>query len=162
MCSSDLESGLTVYETGSKTFSPVKGWNFGPITGFTLTLENDIWVCTEYEGSIQLKLADHNNPLYHKITQKEGLISNKTTSILKDREENIWIGGRQGIIQALPPAFEFLNKSNGTPFEMAYAVTHDAGNNLWVSGEDGLYLGVQEPTGQYSWQNIGVKSKIHR
>lgn len=156
------ETGLTIYDTYSRKFSPVKGWNFGAVTGFTITLENDIWIATETEGLIQLKSANTENPLYHKITEQEGLISDKTTSILKDREENIWIGGRQGIIQALPPAFEFLNKSNGTPFEMAYAVTHDKYQNLWVSGESGLFVGKQDNTGQYFWIDLGEKINAKR
>ena len=154
------ETGLSVYDTGTKSFSSVPGWHFGAITGFTLTLEDDIWITTERDGVIQIKLTTPDKPVYHKITESEGLISNKTTSILKDNEENIWIAGRQGIIQALPPAFEFMNKSNGTPFEMAYAVTHDNQNNLWVSGESGLYFGSQDNTGQYIWHNAGRRMNI--
>ena len=154
------EKGLSVYYPETKSFIAIDGWNFGAVTGFTMSLEDDLWISTERQGTIQLKISEDGTPLYRKISEKEGLISNRLSTIIKDREENIWIGGRQGIIQVLPPAFEFLNKSNGTPFEMAVSITRDKQDNLWVCSESGLFRGIPDNTGQFSWENISEKLNI--
>ena len=154
------EKGLSVYDTETKKFNPVDGWKFGPVTGFTVSLEDDFWISTENQGIIQLNMTRSGSPVYHQIREKEGLISNRTKTIIKDIEENIWIGGKQGIIQALPPAFEFLNQSNGTPFEMSYAIVLDKRNNLWVCSETGLFRGIQDNSGQYVWDNISSRLKL--
>ncbi len=154
------EKGLSVYDTETKIFNPIEGWTFGPVTGFTISLENDFWISTENQGVIQLNMSRPGFPVYHQIREKEGLISNRTNTIIKDIEENIWIGGKQGIIQALPPAFEFLNQSNGTPFEMSYAIVLDNSHNLWVCSETGLFRGIQDNSGQYIWENVSSRLKL--
>ncbi|GEM_PF-2021826 len=151
------EKGLSVYNTENKSFNPIHGWEFGPVTGLAMSLEDDFWISTEKQGVVQLKLTKSGIPLYHQLREQEGLISNRINTIIKDSEENIWIGGKQGIIQALPPAFVFLNKNNGTPFLMAYSITHDKNNDLWVCSEAGLYRGIQDNTGKYEWENISKK-----
>jgi len=153
------EKGITTYNPENKSFTPIFGWNFGPVTGLVISLQDEIWVSTEKEGIIQLKLSNVN-PFYRKITEKQGLISNMISTIIKDNEENIWIGGRNGVIQALPPVFEFLNKTNGSPFENIYSLTIDDFNNLWVCSETGLYRGITNNTGQFEWSNISVKLNL--
>lgn len=154
------EKGLSVYDPEKKIFSPIEGWEFGPVTGFTMSLENDFWISTERQGVVQLKLTNPGIPTYHQIRLNEGLIPTRINTIIKDSEENIWIGGKQGIIQALPPAFEFLNKSTGTPFMSAYGITHDKNNDLWVGSEAGLFRGIQDNTGQFKWDNISARLKL--
>ncbi|MBI5008321.1 MAG: hypothetical protein HZB98_01410, partial [Bacteroidia bacterium] len=38
------ERGLSVYDTDSKIFSPIHGWEFGPVTGIAMSLEDDFWI----------------------------------------------------------------------------------------------------------------------
>lgn len=151
------ELGLVLYHTTKNSFQLIEGWDFGAITGFTMSLENDIWISTQRQGIIQLRLRDTKAPVYKKISEAQGLISNRIHTIVKDLEENIWIGGKQGVIQALPPVFEFLNKSNGTPFSMVYSLVKLSTGDLWVCSEVGLFRGIQDPGGQYSWSNISER-----
>ncbi len=148
------EQGISIYSPDNKSFTNLSGWNFGPITGFTMPLLNDIWISTEKEGIIQLQISENSKPTYRKLTTDQGLISNRIKTILKDDEDNIWIGGKYGIIQALPPVFEFLNESNGTPFKMAYSLIKDNDENLWVCSESGLYRGIPDNSGQFIWDNL--------
>ncbi len=154
------EQGLTIYDPEKKNFSSIEGWDYGPITGFTMSLENDIWISTERDGVIQLKLTGNSNPFYRKITVDQGLLSNRISTIIKDQEDNIWIGGKQGVIQALPPIFEFLNKSNGSPFVMVYSLVKDRSESLWVCSESGLFRGIPDNTGQFVWSNLSDKMNL--
>jgi len=147
------DNGVTVYDPDNNIFTPIAGWDFGPVTGIAVSIENEVWISTEKDGIIQLELTGLN-PFIRKITMNQGLISNRISSIIKDQEENIWIGGKMGVMQALPPVFEFLNKSNGSPFEMIYSLTKDDAENLWVCSETGLYRGTPDNTGQFKWENI--------
>jgi ligand-binding sensor domain-containing protein/serine phosphatase RsbU (regulator of sigma subunit) len=156
------ERGLTIYDPDSKTFTEISNWDFGAVTGFTISLENDIWVSTEKQGIIQVKLNGNFEPSYRKITVDQGLISNRISTIIKDREQNIWIGGKQGVIQALPPIFEFLNKTNGTPFSMVYNLLIDKVRNIWICSEYGLFRGVPDNTGQFQWQNISKETGLEK
>jgi len=154
------EQGISIYDPVRKSITAIDGWEYGAITGFTMSLEDEIWVGTEREGIIQLKLNGQEAPAYKKITVNQGLISNRISAIFKDQEENIWIGGRQGVVQALPSVFEFLNKTNGTPFEMVYSLVKDRQKNLWVCSETGLYRGVPNSIGQYEWGNLSEKMNL--
>jgi len=61
-------------------------------------------------------------------------------------EDNIWIGGRSFVTQVLTPVFEFLNTSNGTPFNNCYSLTIDKLDNIWVCSErvfTGEFTGIQ-------------------
>ena len=153
------DKGITIYNPADNTFTEIEGWNFGAITGFTLSLEDDIWISTKEEGIIQMHLNLNSIPLYRKITETQSFISNKISTIIKDQEENIWIGGKNGVIQALPPVFEFLNKTNGTPFESVYSIIKDNSGSLWICSESGLYRGSPDNTGQFKWKNISEELK---
>jgi serine phosphatase RsbU (regulator of sigma subunit)/streptogramin lyase len=74
-----------------------------------------------------------------------------------DTEENIWIGGRRGIVQLLPPLFEFLSKEAGMPFEQANSLVKDKQGHLWVCSEMGLYRGIPNSSGQLSWENVSER-----
>ena len=64
--------------------------------------------------------------------------------MIRDMEDNIWIGGKRFVTQVLPPVFEFLNPLNGTPFEICYSLILDDSDNIWVCSEKGLYMGVPD------------------
>jgi ligand-binding sensor domain-containing protein/serine phosphatase RsbU (regulator of sigma subunit) len=154
------DNGIIIYDAGNKTFHPIEGWDFGHVTSFIMGLENELWISTEDNGILQLKLSGNIKPIYKRLKINKELVSNRIYTIIKDQEENIWIGGKQILIQALPPVFEFLNKSNSTPFEMAYSTTKDNYGNMWVCSESGLYRGVPDKSGQFEWANISEKMNL--
>ena len=156
------EKGIILYDTLQKIFTSFEGWKFGAITGFTMSLENDIWISTSGDGIIQLSLTGDGNSTYRSLALNQGLISNRLSTIIKDQEDNIWIGGKQGIIQVLPPVFEFLNSTNGTPFEIISSLTKDTYENIWVCSESGLYRGIPDNSGQYTWSNLSEKMDLHK
>ncbi|MCB8994927.1 MAG: SpoIIE family protein phosphatase [Bacteroidales bacterium] len=149
------DMGLIIFDPKKNSFTTLDGWDYGAITGFVMSLEDNIWISTERQGIVQLQLTKGlEKPYYKKITQKQGLISERINAIIKDSEENIWVGGYQGVVQALPAVFEFLNKENGSPFEMVYSIASTNEGNLWVCSESGLFRGIQDNSGQFIWSNI--------
>jgi len=148
------EKGVIVFDPDLKSFFNLSGWNFGPVTGITISRENEIWISTEQEGIIQLKLPGNYYFSYRKVkvTPDPGPI--RINSVIKDMEDNIWIGGRSFVTQVLTPVFEFLNISNGTPFNNCYSLTIDNLDNIWVCSEKGLFRGIHGKSADLIWSNI--------
>jgi ligand-binding sensor domain-containing protein/serine phosphatase RsbU (regulator of sigma subunit) len=148
------EKGITIYDTERKEFMSFGQWDLGPVTGLTITIGKNVWVTTQLNGLFHINILPDQKIRTRKVINTSGSSFSGITSLLKDSEENIWIGGKRFVTQILPPVFEFLNKSNGTPFEMSYSLVIDNSDRLWVCSETGLYTGSSDISGQYSWTNI--------
>lgn len=148
------EKGVIVYNPEDKSFVNLSGWNYGPVTGITLSRENEIWISTEQEGIIQLKLPGNYYFSYRKVKVTPEMESIRINSVIKDMEDNIWIGGKSFVTQVLSPVFEFLNSSNGMPFNNCYSLAIDNLDNIWVCSEKGLYRGIHRNSGDLIWSNI--------
>lgn len=154
------EEGLSVLDPKDYTISKIEGWSFGAITGFAMNLENELWISTSSQGIIKLNFESADTkPFYQQITYQQGLISNRLNTVVKDRENNIWIGGEKGVVQALPPVFEFLDATNTEiPFEMVYSFSIDPDGNSWVCSETGLFEGKPDASGNLTWHNVSETS----
>jgi ligand-binding sensor domain-containing protein/serine phosphatase RsbU (regulator of sigma subunit) len=153
------EKGITVYNPDSKTFINIEGWNFGPVTGLTINREDEVWISTEEHGIIQFSLGDFLFS-FRRIKVTQGMEPVRINSVIKDIEENIWIGGKSFVTQVLPPIFEILNTSTGTPFEIINSLILDDTDNLWVCSEKGLYRGVPDNSGDFIWSNLNDRLKV--
>jgi len=148
------EKGIIVYNPYEKSFFNLSGWDFGPITGLTISREDEIWISTEKNGIILLKLSGTHYFTYRKVKITQNLGSLRINSVLKDLEDNIWIGGGSFVTQVLTPVFESLNPATGTPFSIAYSLAIDNSDNIWVCTEKGLYRGITGNSGDLIWNNI--------
>jgi len=154
------ESGISSYDTLSGSFVNFGNWEYGPVNGLVHLSENKLWVSTEGKGLIEVEISKDSTAVYKQKTETEGLISNSLNTIIKDIEENIWIGGRRGIVQLLPPLFEFLDMESGLPFEQANSLLKDRTGNLWVCSEMGLFRGIPNNSDQQNWENISEKLQL--
>ncbi len=148
------ESGLSSYDPVGGGLINYGNWSYGPVTGIVRSHENEIWAGTEREGMVKVEIRDDSTAMYQQLTEEHGLISNLVHAVVKDFEENVWIGGRRGVVQILPPVFEFLEARSGMPFQTAFSLLKDIGGSLWVSSEKGLFKGVRNMTGQWEWISI--------
>jgi len=154
------ESGISSYDHRTASFVNYGNWNYGPVTGIVVDSGKQIWVSTERMGLIKVEIGEDSTAAYRQITENEGLISNRLNTVIRDSEENIWIGGRRGIVQLLPPIFEFLSKESGLPFEQANSLLKDYQGNLWVCSEMGLFRGSLNSSGQLIWENISERLQL--
>ena len=148
------EKGIIVYNPDDRSFVNLSGWNFGPVTGLTISREDEVWIGTEKDGIIQLKLPGNYYFSYRKVKVTQGLESFRINSVIKDLEDNIWIGGQSFVTQVLTPVFEFLNPATGMPFSISYSLVIDNAQNLWVCTEKGLYRGRPDNSGDINWTNL--------
>ncbi len=154
------ESGISSYDPSSGRFINYGNWEYGPVTGIVVESEKRLWVSTQREGLIEVSIEEGNYADYRQITENEGLISNRLNALISDTEENLWIGGRRGIVQLLPPLFEFLGEESGLPFERANSLLKDVRGDLWVCSALGLYLGRSNASGQLNWENVSERLQV--
>ncbi|MCF8225332.1 MAG: SpoIIE family protein phosphatase [Bacteroidales bacterium] len=149
------DRGISVYDPLLDTISVFDDWSFGAITGFARSLKNELWVSTARQGVVKLAFDDEGRTVsLRQITSAEGLISDGLSTVFQDREHNLWLAGRRGVVQVLPPLFEFIDTRSGTPFEMVYSFAIDEQGNYWVCSEAGLYKGVHGRYGLLEWTNV--------
>ncbi len=156
------ESGISSYDLFSGSFVNYRNWEYGAVNGIVNVSAKKILVSTERQGLIEVEIKEDSTAVYRQITETEGLISSHLSTVIKDSEENIWIGGSQGVVQLLPPLFEFLSKEAGLPFEEANNLLVDERGNLWVCSEIGLFRGIPDNSGRLSWENISEKLQLEK
>ncbi len=154
------ESGISSFDPESFSFINYGNWEYGPVTGIVVGPGKQIQVSTERMGFIEVKIQEDSSALYRQIKESDGLISNRLNTIIQDAEDNLWLGGRQGVVQFLPPLFEFMDPGSDLPFELANSLLKDHKGHLWVCSEMGLYRGVPSQFGQLSWENISEKLQL--
>ncbi|MCH8318714.1 MAG: hypothetical protein IIA88_09515, partial [Bacteroidetes bacterium] len=92
-----------------------------------------VWLATS-NGAIRFE-----NGIFKRFTEKEGLSNNNVSSIIEDRESNIWIGvWGSGVCQYLGDNFEIFDKETGLPDNIVHAVLIDKDYSLWVGTEKGI------------------------
>jgi len=154
------EAGITILNLEDHSLHTFEGWEFGAITGIEIDADNELWVSTRSQGIIRVNFnTELCEASYRQLTTDHGLASNRLNFVVKDYENNIWIAGKKGITQVLPPVFEYINKSTGTPFEMVYSFTTDHQNNYWVCSEAGLFKGIVGDYGEINWKEIRLSNK---
>jgi ligand-binding sensor domain-containing protein/serine phosphatase RsbU (regulator of sigma subunit) len=153
------EKGIAVYDPEKRSFTTVKRWDLGRVTGLAISPDKDIWVSTEENGIIQMRIADFPESFQRKIKVSSLPDKVQIMTLISDIEENIWVGGQRLITQILPPVFEFLNSSNGTPFELCSSLIEDTYGDLWVCTEKGLYKGIHESGESVNWINMNEKMR---
>ncbi|MFC2091114.1 two-component regulator propeller domain-containing protein, partial [Bacteroidota bacterium] len=152
------ENGIAIYKPATNTITEITGWEFGAVTGITTSLSNELWISTRRNGIIILNYdTDASEYVYQQLTDEQGLISNRLTTVIKDQENNIWIAGRDGVVQSLPPVFEFLNESNGTPFSRVFSFTIDLKGNYWVCSDNALFKATLDKYGGLNWSTVSEK-----
>ncbi len=95
--------------------------------------DNSMWVGTQHNGLYRLR-----NGQWRAFTTRDGLSSNDIQSIFTDRQDNLWIGTRNGVNRWRNGAFVAFNKRDGLFDNSVQAMQEDREGNLWVAAGSGL------------------------
>ena len=96
-------------------------------------INGNYWVSTNNNGII---IIDQRFKILRTINQENGLAVNQIKSILKDKQENIWIatsGG--GLYKLTQNNFQHYDKNAGLKANRIYAV-HEVDNEIWISNAE--------------------------
>lgn len=126
---STFNEGIKLIKNGVILKSYVKSESINSIR----FIEGDYWLSTNTKGIIKL---DHQFKRVQTINQNNGLIVNQIHTIIKDNQENIWIGSSGGGLYKLTQNnFKHFDRNSGLKGNRVYAV-HNLGKEVWVSNSE--------------------------
>lgn len=117
------------------------------INGVRRLLEDghgDLWIGTDGGG-----LHRWRNGRFEAITSRDGLPSDIVLSLLEDRERNLWVGTRDGLLRLKNGKFFVYTTKHGLANDFVTALHGSRDGSLWVGtrvGLDRLEKGHASPT----------------
>ncbi|HAF30415.1 MAG TPA: hypothetical protein DCG75_15340 [Bacteroidales bacterium] len=134
------DAGTCKYNLNTKEFSYITDWEFGSVNDFVCISENELWISTKRNGVIKVNFDDKGTAWYTTYGRNNNLADNKTNTIFKDRENNIWIGTRNGLSIRKNNNIEFLNQKDGFTIKDIFSFVIDNQGNYWIASQQGLYI----------------------
>ena len=153
------DEGMAIYNLETKKIIPIPNWEFGSLNHFLIREEGELWISTKRKGIVKLNYKSESDYQYNNYLETDGLISNRTKSIFKDNEGNIWIPSKEGVSQFTGNLFEILNTNGGLPANQAYSFVIDLENRYWVASVGGLFVMTKSMTGTFTSQKLLVDEK---
>ena len=148
------DAGLAIYNPSNSQITAIPMWKFGQINHIVIRNMGEIWISTRNEGVIKLNYKDINSFDYKKFLTQNGLINNKTNSVFKDREKNVWIGAENGVSLLTGDLFEFLNMNEGLPSNEIFGFIIDSNSNYWICSKSGLFILTKSITGEFTSKKL--------
>ena len=136
-------SVLSVFRNGQLTASSVKISN---PKFFTADREKNLWIGDFYDGvrRVPVDSIRHDAPSSLKVehfTEADGLATNNSTTMLADRDGNIWIGTNKGLQLLIDqPLVTVYSKASGLPAQNIYSVVQDKAGSIWFGAWDNYLI----------------------
>jgi len=144
------DGGICKYNISEKIFSLVSDWKFGSVNSFICVTDEELWVSTKRKGIVKI-IYDKNNAVWYTVyNKKNGLPDTRTNTIFKDRENNIWIGSRNGLSLRKNNNIEFLNEKDDFTIKDIFSFVIDDLGNYWIASQQGLYIVSKGKMGEIS------------
>ena len=129
-----IGTSIGVYVFSEGRFSPVL-LNPNFITGLAEDSLGRIWVGT-HDG---VRVLEDSHPTrVISITRKDGLPSDVTTFIYRDRQANVWVGTVDGLARCKNGKIKTYVWTDGLADNQINAILEDSDGNLWVGTRRGL------------------------
>ncbi|MFN7934577.1 MAG: ATP-binding protein [Bryobacteraceae bacterium] len=152
-------SGALFVRNGSKLFARPAGassfedWSFGP------PLQSQRRIAMAFDPGGNLIITTNNGVAirrdgeWHAVTQENGLVGTVPSSILTDREGNLWIGtGGHGLLRWIGfGEWSSFTRRDGLTDDYVWSIARDSASRLWVGTENGIFYG-QEAAGSLRFQ----------
>lgn len=151
-----IEIGMVKYDLTSGEISEVNNINSGitkniQFTCLTNDHKNNIWLGTDGHGLFRIEaLTGKINHFESDAFNKMSLQNNTIISINKDKNNNIWVVLKEGVIQVASSSNDGVNyhsgSSGGSP-QKILSIYLDSKKNIWM-GSDGHGLSYHKKNGQ--------------
>ena len=118
---------------------------FRYINNFTETTDGDIWVSSTDGGIGQIKSGQYKKGLRQKISEKEGLLSNRILKIAFDQNQKLWILSKRGISSYELPSGIIKNFTWDRGIPQTRQIIPVLNNKIALSLKQGG-IGILDPT----------------
>lgn len=133
------DAGICKYNLKTKQFTTFSAWNFGSLNNIKVLSNNEIWASTKRNGIVKTSIDANNVAWYKQFKKNTGLASLKTNVVFADRENNLWMGTKNGLSIRKNNGIEFFNQHHGLEFTSVFSFTIDNMGNYWIASPEGLY-----------------------
>ncbi|MBC7693975.1 MAG: SpoIIE family protein phosphatase [Burkholderiales bacterium] len=146
VCGTD--GGLLFFDIPTKTFRNVfsfdeKNRYNNRIKCFVNTADSSKLIFGTWGGLVKLSLKDFSYTIEKKSeTSVNSLSSDKISTILKDKQNNLWVGTEENGLNIYFNSlnkFPLYNASNGLENDFVYSIYQLNNKNILIGTEDGLY-----------------------
>lgn len=109
---------------------------------FTADRENNLWLGDFYDGVRKIAAVSvrQDDPLHLKVehfSMANGLASNNLSTMLADKDNNIWIGTDKGLQLLIDePLVTVYSMASGLPSENIYSIVQDRAGTIWFGAWD--------------------------
>lgn len=128
-----------------KTLKPIKKLPIEQATCFYTWTNKKVWVGTQQNGLYVVNLSNPNTPRvqrrYRPKNEKYNLNSTRITAIVKDSNENIWLGTYNGLHLYNKITEQFIPYQELTTSEIPDIINtiYTDTNNIWLGTPNGVY-----------------------
>jgi ligand-binding sensor domain-containing protein len=153
-------AGLGTFDPTSGTYKPIldHGWNFGAITDFVITA-NQIWISTLQTGLLVFDRKTNHLKIYN---TKAGAEFSSIQTMLNDKEGNVWLGSRIGVLRSRGDVIEFIDAFDPVSDVNAVAVVADQKGDLWFANSQGLFKRHLDASGKAIVSDVLGKSEFRK
>jgi signal transduction histidine kinase/ligand-binding sensor domain-containing protein len=133
------DNRLCVFRNGQLTTSSVSIRN---PKFFSADRNGNLWLGDFYDGIRRIPATSvrHDDPLHLKVerfSKANGLASNNPSTMLADKDGNIWIGTDKGLQLLIDePLVTVFSKASGLPSENIYSIVQDKAGAIWFGAWD--------------------------
>ncbi|NOQ27718.1 MAG: SpoIIE family protein phosphatase [Bacteroidales bacterium] len=142
------DGGICKYNIISKEFSRIFDWEFGSINNFICISDKEFWISTKRKGIVKIYYDDNEVSWYTVYGENNDLPDVRTNTIFKDRENNIWIGTRNGLAVRKNNNIEFLNEKDDFTIKDIFSFVIDDLGNYWIASQQGLFIVSKDNMGK--------------
>lgn len=131
-----IGNGIILSHWDGQVFSHVKVPVQKPsnlITGLARSEDGSVWLGLQNEGIWQYKDGE-----FRGISEKDGLNSNLSQSVLVDREQNVWVGTNgSGVTQLVRNKIRVISRDEGLSAKEIWTVRESEDGSLWIGTHGG-------------------------
>jgi ligand-binding sensor domain-containing protein len=141
------DAGIIRHDVKKNTFQPLiaEPWTLGSVTDFVMK-GSQVWIATSQAG---LFLHDRETGVLKEYSRKTGAELATFSTLLKDREGNIWAGSRSGVVRTPGDILEFIKTPVADGDRNVMAIAVDQTSAIWFSTKDGLFKRRKTGTGAF-------------
>jgi len=120
------------------------------ITSFLVDKTGSLWVATRGDGVIR-----YQNNAFEPLTEKNGLLSNETWTMIESLDGSIWIGSMNGINRIIKGRITVFPLPRKLAHLAVKSLLEDRKGRIWVGTTAGLAL-INRKGDELEWEHIGL------
>lgn len=138
------DAGILLFDVKTSHVKPlVDDWELGSVTDF-LVKENQIWISVPRKGVV---IVDRQTRAQKIFRESQNISLHSINALLKDRENNIWLACKTGVLRTPGDAVEHLEDLQPLRDVNVLALAVDSKHRIWFSTAEGLFVRSHDETG---------------